>query len=105
MQSLATYYPGRGHGNAERLRYGFCSGVGGVMGAIMAGQLWKMDDGPTAYLPASGFPCGPAVLTFCPLTLRLNPAPPPHLPARHNHQQTTNTGLENTPTNQPGPGR
>ena len=44
MQMLATCFPGRLNGHGQGLLYGFSSGVGGVLGALIAGQLWKIDD-------------------------------------------------------------
>ncbi|HBK45944.1 MAG TPA: MFS transporter, partial [Xanthomonadaceae bacterium] len=55
MQMLARYFPGALNGHGQGLFYGFSSGLGGVLGALIAGQLWRIDDGPTAFLAASGF--------------------------------------------------
>ena len=71
MQMLATYFPGRLNGHGQGLLYGFSSGVGGVLGALIAGQLWKIDDGRTAFLAGSGFALIGALLCFFALSLPL----------------------------------
>ncbi len=71
MQMLATYFPGRLNGHGQGLLYGFSSGVGGVLGALIAGQLWKIDDGRTAFLAGSGFALVGALLCFFALSLPL----------------------------------
>lgn len=71
MQMLATYFPGRLNGHAQGLFYGFSSGLGGVLGALIAGQLWGIDNGRTAFLAGSGFALVGAVLCFCALSLPL----------------------------------
>ncbi|KRG70643.1 MFS transporter [Pseudoxanthomonas dokdonensis] len=71
MQLLASYFPGRLNGHAQGLFYGFSSGVGGVLGALIAGQLWNIDQGRTAFLAASGFALIGAVLCFFALSLPL----------------------------------
>lgn len=52
MLLLAEYFPGRLNGHGQGLFYG-TSGVGGVTGALLAGQLWRFG-GQTAFA-ASGF--------------------------------------------------
>jgi len=71
MQMLATYFPGRLNGHAQGLFYGFSSGLGGVLGALIAGQLWRVDTGRTAFLAGSGFALLGAVLCFFVLNLPL----------------------------------
>jgi len=71
MQMLATYFPGRLNGHAQGLFYGFSSGLGGVLGALIAGQLWRIDTGRTAFLAGSGFALLGAVLCFFVLNLPL----------------------------------
>lgn len=41
MQLLAEYFPGRLNGHGQGLFYGASSGIGGVVGALLAGQLWR----------------------------------------------------------------
>ena len=55
MQLLAGYFPGRLNGHGQGLFYGFSSGLGGVLGALIAGQLWRFGDGQVAFLAAGGF--------------------------------------------------
>ena len=53
MLLLAEYFPGRHNGHGQGVFYGLSSGVGGVAGALLAGQLWRFG-GQTAYV-VSGF--------------------------------------------------
>ncbi|MEN1940582.1 MFS transporter [Luteimonas sp. MJ246] len=55
MQLLARHFPGRLNGHAQGLFYGFSSGLGGVLGALIAGQLWPYGDGRVAFLAAGCF--------------------------------------------------
>jgi len=71
MQLLAQYFPGRLNGHAQGLFYGFSSGLGGVLGALIAGQLWKIDAGRTAFLAGSAFALVGALLCFLALSLPL----------------------------------
>lgn len=71
MQMLATYFPGRLNGHGQGLLYGFSSGVGGVLGALIAGQLWGIDNGRTAFLVGAGFAAAGALLCFFAISLPL----------------------------------
>ncbi len=71
MQMLATYFPGRLNGHGQGLLYGFSSGVGGVLGALIAGQLWNLDQGRTAFLAGAGFAAAGALLCFFAISLPL----------------------------------
>jgi PPP family 3-phenylpropionic acid transporter len=71
MQMLATYFPGRLNGHGQGLLYGFSSGVGGVLGALIAGQLWNIDQGRTAFLAGAGFAALGALLCFFAISLPL----------------------------------
>jgi PPP family 3-phenylpropionic acid transporter len=42
MQLLARFFPGRMNGHGQGLFYGLSSGMGGVTGALLAGQLWRI---------------------------------------------------------------
>ncbi len=64
MQLLVRYFPGRNNGHAQGLYYGFSSGVGGVLGALLAGWLWQVDDGRLAFLVAGGAAAAAAVLAW-----------------------------------------
>jgi len=55
MQLLAKHFPGPLNGHAQGLFYGFSSGLGGVLGALVAGQLWPFGDGRVAFLAAGAF--------------------------------------------------
>ncbi len=53
MRLLTRYFPGRLLGHGQGLYYGFSSGVGGVLGALLTGRLWALDDGRSAFLMAA----------------------------------------------------
>lgn len=53
MQLLVRFFPGRMNGHGQGVFYGLSSGVGGVCGALLAGQLWRFG-GETAFLCSSG---------------------------------------------------
>jgi MFS transporter, PPP family, 3-phenylpropionic acid transporter len=53
MQFLVLFFPGRQNGHAQGVFYGFSSGIGGVIGALLSGQVWKMSGGESAFLLAS----------------------------------------------------
>lgn len=55
MQLLARYFPGRLNGHGQGLFYGFSSGLGGVLGALIAGQLWPFGNGQVAFLAGASF--------------------------------------------------
>lgn len=64
MQLLARHFPGPLNGHAQGLFYGFSSGLGGVLGALVAGQLWPFGDGRVAFLAAGGFALLGAVIAW-----------------------------------------
>ena len=49
MQLLVRFFPGKMNGHGQGVFYGLSSGVGGVVGALAAGQLWHFS-GSTAFL-------------------------------------------------------
>ena len=51
---LARYFPGRLNGHAQGVFYGFSSGIGGVLGALLAGQAWRIGGGQLAFLFGAG---------------------------------------------------
>lgn len=53
MLLLAEYFPGKLNGHGQGVFYGLSSGIGGVVGALLAGQLWRFS-GQVAFA-ASGF--------------------------------------------------
>ena len=53
MLLLAEYFPGRHNGHGQGVFYGLSSGVGGVIGALLAGQLWRF--GGEVAFAAGGF--------------------------------------------------
>jgi PPP family 3-phenylpropionic acid transporter len=54
MQLMAEYFPGRAAGHGQGVFYGFSSGVGGVVGALIAGQAWSLGGGELAFFIAGG---------------------------------------------------
>ena len=64
MHLLARYFPGPLNGHAQGLFYGFSSGLGGVLGALIAGQLWPYGDGRVAFLAAGGFALAGCIITW-----------------------------------------
>ena len=53
MQFLVMFFPGRQNGHAQGVFYGFSSGIGGVAGALLSGQVWRIGGGEQAFLSAS----------------------------------------------------
>ena len=54
MQLLVRFFPGRMNGHGQGVFYGLSSGVGGVVGALAAGQLWRFG-GNVAFLASGCF--------------------------------------------------
>ncbi|MEO5625891.1 MAG: MFS transporter [Dokdonella sp.] len=71
MQLLVRYFPGRLNGHAQGIYYGFSSGIGGVLGAWLAGALWSVDHGRLAFLVAGGVAAFAAILAW----IALRPGP------------------------------
>jgi PPP family 3-phenylpropionic acid transporter len=53
MQRTARLFPGRLLGQGQGLLYGLSSGLGGVTGALLAGQFWGVGGGRAAFLFAA----------------------------------------------------
>jgi len=53
MQRVAEFFPGRLGQQGQGILFGFSSGIGGVLGALMAGGLWQLAGGMAAFLAAS----------------------------------------------------
>jgi PPP family 3-phenylpropionic acid transporter len=53
MQLLVRFFPGRTNGHGQGVFYGFSSGVGGVIGALLAGALWHHGAGRLSFLVAA----------------------------------------------------
>lgn len=64
MQFLVLFFPGRQNGHAQGIYYGFSSGVGGVLGALLSGQAWKACGGETAFLLGSAAAAVAAVIAW-----------------------------------------
>lgn len=50
MQRISQFFPGRLAQHGQSLLYGFSSGLGGVLGAFVAGLLWEAGGGRAAFL-------------------------------------------------------
>lgn len=53
MQFLVLFFPGKQNGHAQGIFYGFSSGIGGVLGALLSGLVWQAHGGEAAFLLAS----------------------------------------------------
>lgn len=53
VQIISTHFPGRAGVHGQGLFYGFCSGGGGVVGALLAGLLWESGGGQSSFLGAA----------------------------------------------------
>jgi PPP family 3-phenylpropionic acid transporter len=70
MQRMALLFPGAEASAGQGLLYGFSSGLGGVIGALLAAGLWEWRGGAAAFL-------GGAALTLAALTLHWRSAASP----------------------------
>jgi PPP family 3-phenylpropionic acid transporter len=73
MQLMAQYFPGPLAGHGQGVFYGFSSGIGGALGALIAGQAWRFGGGQLAFELAAGFAAIAALITW----RWVRPAPPP----------------------------
>ena len=53
MQYMARFFPGRMNGHGQGIFYGFSSGIGGVLGALLSGYVWQHGGGRLAFLLAA----------------------------------------------------
>jgi PPP family 3-phenylpropionic acid transporter len=53
MQRVTEFFPGRLGQHGQGIMFGFSSGVGGVLGALMAGGLWQLGGGRAAFFASS----------------------------------------------------
>ncbi len=53
MQQVTVFFPGRLGQHGQGLIFGFSSGIGGVVGAVLAGGLWQLAGGRGAFLAAA----------------------------------------------------
>src|SRR5690606_34140620 len=75
MQLLARYFPGQLNGHGQGLFYGFSSGLGGVLGALIAGQLWQFGDGKAAFIAGGFFALAGALIAWYYVPPRKHVAP------------------------------
>ncbi|MBL8298495.1 MAG: MFS transporter [Rhodanobacteraceae bacterium] len=64
MQLMAQYFPGPLAGHGQGVFYGFSSGVGGALGALIAGQAWHLGGGRLAFEWAAGFAAVAALIVW-----------------------------------------
>jgi PPP family 3-phenylpropionic acid transporter len=50
IQAISHYFPGRSGVHGQGLLYGFSSGLGGVLGALLAGALWEFGGGQASFM-------------------------------------------------------
>lgn len=53
MRLMTEYFPGRRAASGQSLLYGFSSGIGGVMGAVVAAAAWQTAGGGAAFFCAA----------------------------------------------------
>jgi MFS transporter, PPP family, 3-phenylpropionic acid transporter len=53
MQAISQFFPGRSGVHGQGLLYGFSSGIGGVLGALLAGALWESGGGRASFYGAA----------------------------------------------------
>lgn len=54
MRQMTEFFPGRRAAAGQSLLYGFSSGLGGVLGALLAALMWDLDHGRAAFLASAG---------------------------------------------------
>lgn len=64
MQLMAQYFPGPLAGHGQGVFYGFSSGIGGALGALIAGQAWRIGSGRLAFEVAAGFAAVAALIVW-----------------------------------------
>ncbi len=64
IQAISQFFPGRSGVHGQGLLYGFSSGLGGVLGALLAGVLWEFGGGRASFI-------GSAVASLLGLALAL----------------------------------
>lgn len=64
MQLMVQYFPGPLGGHGQGVFYGFSSGVGGALGALIAGQAWRFGGGRLAFEVAAGFAAIAALIAW-----------------------------------------
>lgn len=64
MQLMAQYFPGPLGGHGQGVFYGFSSGVGGALGALIAGQAWRIGGGKLAFEVGAAFAAVSALIAW-----------------------------------------
>ena len=50
MQFLVLFFPGKQNGHIQAIYYGFPSGIGGVLGALLSVQVWEAAGGEMTFM-------------------------------------------------------
>ncbi len=53
MRQMTEFFPGRRAAAGQSLLYGFSSGLGGVLGALLAATMWELNGGQGAFLASA----------------------------------------------------
>lgn len=53
MRLMSQFFPGKRAAAGQSLLYGFSSGVGGVLGALLSALMWEWQGGAAAFLAAA----------------------------------------------------
>ena len=53
IHAIGQFFPGRSGVHGQGMLYGFSSGLGGVLGALLAGALWEIGGGRASFLGAA----------------------------------------------------
>lgn len=64
IYAIGQFFPGRSGVHGQGMLYGFSSGLGGMLGALLAGALWELGGGHSSFL-------GSAVISLIGLALAL----------------------------------
>jgi PPP family 3-phenylpropionic acid transporter len=72
MRQMAQSFPGRDAAAGQSLLYSISSGVGGVLGALLASQLWEWRGGGAAFIGGALV----VALAWCVYALRPAPTAP-----------------------------
>jgi len=54
MVLVQRFFPGRLSVHGQGILYGFSSGIGGVLGALLAGLIWETHGGSASFMMAAG---------------------------------------------------
>ncbi len=64
MKFLVLFFPGKQNGHIQGIHYGFPSGIGGVLGALLSGQVWEASGGEMTFMLGSATAAVAAVIAW-----------------------------------------